>query len=87
MSTSNVTIRLDDELKAAAEELFKDLGFNLTTAFTIFAKQAVREQRLPFEVSRAYNNETIAAIENARKGVGLSKEFSSISELMEDLNA
>ena len=30
---------------------------------------------------------TITAIENARKGIGLSKEFHSVSELMEDLNA
>ncbi len=87
MPTTNVTIRMDEELKMAAEELFKELGFNLTTAFTIFAKQAVREQGLPFDVTRANSDKTRIAIENARKGIGLSREFSSVSELMEDLNA
>ncbi len=87
MPNTNITIRMDSELKKQAEELFSDLGMNLTTAFTVFAKQAVREQKLPFMVSRAYNAETIKAIEDSRNGVGLSRGFSSVSELMEDLNA
>ncbi len=87
MSTKNITIRMDEDLKKQAEELFSDLGMNLTTAFTVFAKQAVREQRLPFMVSKNYNTETMSAIENARNGIGLSRAFSSVEELMEDLNA
>lgn len=88
MATTNVTIRMDEELKKQAEELFSDLGLNLTTAFVAFAKQAVREQQIPFMLSRNVPNElTAKAIENVRNGVGLSKGFSSVSELMEDLNA
>ncbi len=87
MATTNITIRMDADLKKQAEELFSDLGMNLTTAFTVFAKQAVREQKLPFVVSRAYNAETIQALEDARNGIGLSRGFSSVSELMEALNA
>lgn len=87
MSTTNITIRMDAELKKQAEELFSDLGMNLTTAFTVFAKQAVREQQLPFMVSKCYNKETLQAIEDARNGIGLSRSFSSVAELMEDLNA
>ena len=33
------------------------------------------------------NEETIQAIEDARNGIGMSKQFSSVAELMEDLNA
>ena len=40
---ANVSIRMDDNLKKQAEDLFNDLGMNLTTAFTIFVKQAIRE--------------------------------------------
>lgn len=36
MATTNVTIRMDEELKKQAEELFADLGLNMTTAFTTF---------------------------------------------------
>ncbi len=87
MATTNITIRMDADLKKQAEELFSDLGMNLTTAFTVFAKQAVREQKLPFAVSRTYNAETLQAIEDARNGIGLSRGFTSVAELMEDLNA
>ena len=87
MANTNVTIRMDTELKRQAEELFADLGMNLTTAFTVFAKQAVREQQVPFMVSRSYNAETIQAIEDARNGIGLSREFTSVAALMEDLDA
>ena len=44
---ANVSIRMDDNLKKQAEDLFNDLGMNLTTAFTIFVKQAIREQGIP----------------------------------------
>lgn len=87
MPTTNITIRMDTKLKKQAEELFSDLGMNLTTAFTVFAKQAVREQQIPFMVTRSYNEETLQAIHDARNGKNLSREFTSISELMEDLNA
>lgn len=59
METVNMTIRMDRELKKQAEELFADLGINMTAAINIFLRQAVREQRIPFNVSRdASNKET-----------------------------
>ncbi len=87
MPNTNITIRMDSELKQQAEMLFSDLGMNMTTAMTVFAKQAVREQRIPFIIDNLPNRTTLQAIEDARAGVGLSKSFSSIAELMEDLNA
>lgn len=88
MATTNITIRMDEELKKQAEDLFSDLGLNLTTAFTAFVRQAVREQGIPFVLSRNIpNEETKKAIENARNGIGLSQGFHSTKELMEDLNA
>ena len=86
MATTNITIRMDADLKRQVEELYSDLGMNLTTAFTVFAKQSVREQKLPFVVSRAYSPETIQALEDTRNGIGLSRGFTSISELTEELN-
>ena len=52
MATVNVTIRMDEQLKAQADDLFSDFGLSLSAAFTMFAKQAVREQRIPFEITR-----------------------------------
>ena len=87
MESTNMTLRIDTELKKQAEELFSDLGLSMSAAITVFIKQAVREQRIPFTVSRGYNSETLQAIENVRNRQNLSKGFSSIQKLMEDLNA
>ena len=52
MSNSTlVNIRMDNDLKADMEATCRDLGMNMTTAFTIFAKKMSREKRIPFEVS------------------------------------
>lgn len=87
MESTNMTLRVDIELKKQAEELFSDLGLSMSAAITVFMKQAVREQRIPFTISRGYNEETIQAIENVRNRQNLSRGFSSVQELMEDLNA
>nr|WP_092471766.1 type II toxin-antitoxin system RelB/DinJ family antitoxin [Desulfotruncus arcticus] len=66
--TTNISIRLDVELKKQAEQLFSELGMNMTTAFNIFLRQAVRQQRIPFDVAlEAPNAETIAAMEEAER--------------------
>ena len=51
MATTSITIRMDEKLKKQAETLFEDMGLNMTTAFTIFAKKVSREKRIPFDVS------------------------------------
>ena len=52
MANVNITIRMDEHLKEQADELFSDLGLTMSSAFSIFAKQAIREQRIPFEIKR-----------------------------------
>ena len=42
-STCNISIRMDSNLKAAAEALYEELGMNLSTAFNIFVRQSLRE--------------------------------------------
>lgn len=42
---------MDEDLKKNMEYTCHELGMNLTTAFTIFAKKMTREKRIPFEVS------------------------------------
>ena len=62
-ATTNVSIRMDSELKKQADIFFGTLGMNLTTAFNIFVRQSLREGRIPFEISlRQPNKETIEAM-------------------------
>lgn len=46
-----VNFRMDAEDKKGMEEVCKELGMNMSTAFTIFAKKMRREKRIPFDVS------------------------------------
>lgn len=85
MATTNITMRIDEELKYQLQELVSNLGMDMTTFFTVFAKQAVREQGIPFFISMGTN--TMQAIDDVKNGRNLSKTFSSVEELMEDLNA
>jgi DNA-damage-inducible protein J len=55
--TINVTIRLDREVKEQAEKMFNDFGMNLSTAFNIFARQSLRQGRIPFEIYDPFYSE------------------------------
>jgi len=54
--TINVTIRLDRDIKERAEKMFNDFGMNLSTAFNIFARQALRQGKIPFEIHDPFYN-------------------------------
>ena len=51
MSQTTVNIRMDSELKKQFEAFCSDVGMDMSTAFCVFAKKAVRERRIPFEIS------------------------------------
>ena len=51
MPTTNVSIRMDTNLKQQAEVIFSEMGMNMTTAITIFARAVVRSGKIPFEIS------------------------------------
>lgn len=88
MAQTNVNIRMDEILKQQFDCLCNELGMNMSTAFNIFAKTMVRQQKIPFEISlNVPNAETLAAIDDVNHGRNLSKTFHSVTELMEDLNA
>ena len=88
MAAVSTTIKIDSALKQESQKLFESLGLNLSTAVNIFLRQAVREQAIPFRLEMSTpNSETLRAIAEARQGVGLSRGFSSVAELMEDLDA
>lgn len=64
MAKVSTNINLDPELKKASQELYSDLGMDLTTAVTIFLKQSLRVQGLPFAVTRDIPNAETAAAMN-----------------------
>lgn len=90
MPDINVTIRMDANLKRQAEAFFNDLGMSLNTAFTVFTKQALREQKIPFEIMKsASNNEGTDSYEESEKIVREDADYSryySFDDLLEEMN-
>lgn len=87
-STTNISIRMDSDLKSQAEALFGELGMNLSTAFNIFVRQSLREGRIPFDISlNQPNKETIAAMmeaERIAKNTSV-KGYTNLDDLFADL--
>lgn len=87
-STVNLNIRMDKNLKEDLDALCKELGLTTSTAINIFAKAMVRKQALPFKLSlHNENKKTLKVMKNIEEGKNLSRKFTSVEELMEDLNA
>lgn len=88
MAQTSVNIRMDEDLKKQFDNFCSDVGMSMTTAFCIFAKTVVREHRIPFEIRTNEPNETTyAAMESAVSGEDIHGPFTSVSDVMEALNA
>ena len=91
MTNMNINIRIDRDLKNQFEESCANVGMSMSTAFTIFAKKVVREQRIPFEVGiEVPNGETIEAIqevERMKADPTIGKTYDNVDAMMEDLLA
>ena len=88
MTTTNLNIRTEKAIKEQAEEIFNELGLNMTTAINIFLRTAIRERGIPFELKLDVPNETTAAaIEEGRKLLAdpSAPRYSSIDALKKAL--
>jgi DNA-damage-inducible protein J len=81
--TTNISIRMEKTLKEQAEELFWELGMNMTTAFTIFVRQSLRQRAIPFEITTQadpfYNEHNqqllLQAINDLKNGKGVEHDL------------
>jgi len=88
MPHAGMNIRMDSEIKKQAQELFSNLGMDMTTAINIFLRQAILYDGLPFSVRQSrLNKKTVAAIEDVENGRNLSPVFSSVEEAKRWLDA
>lgn len=87
-NTVNFSIRMDSDLKEDCEELFKDLGLNLTTAINIFLRQSLQAGGLPFKVQKPKpNKETVAAMLEAERITydPSVKKYTDVEEALREL--
>ena len=89
-NTSNVSFRIDTEVKTQADKLFSQLGLNMTTAFNIFLRQSIREGSIPFNVTvNTPNAETVAALLEAER-IAYDpnvKRYSDVEEALRELKS
>lgn len=84
MATKNITIRLEENLREEAEALFDELGLTMSGAITIFLKQAVREQRIPFEIRKDVSTSTDQWDGSPAQLLRLRKYMEKLTELHEN---
>ena len=68
MGQTSISIRIDEDIKKDAENLFATLGLNLSSAVNIFFRQAVREQAIPFQIRNEPKADTSLASRNKALG-------------------
>jgi DNA-damage-inducible protein J len=86
--TTNFSVRMDSEIKKQCEELFGELGMNLTTAINVFLRQSLRVGGFPFDVTLGTPNAaTIAAMKEAESISCDSnvKHYSDVEEALREL--
>jgi DNA-damage-inducible protein J len=85
--TDTLHIRVEPDVKANVESTLNLLGLSTTEAINIFLRQVVLTGGLPFEVKLPRPTaETLAAMEEARAISRTGKGYSSVDDLMKDLD-
>lgn len=90
-NTANINIRMDANLKKQFEAFCDDMGMSMTTAVNIFAKKAVRENRIPFEISgdvpNAETRQAIQEVQQMKADPTMGKTYTDVDEMMKELLA
>ena len=90
MAQTNLTIRIDDDIKREAEILFARIGMNMSSAINVFFRQAIRAQSIPFEL-KPYDNyysgergeRIMRSVAQAGRGETITKSLAEL-EALED---
>ena len=89
MANITVSIRMEEDLKQNFENFCNSIGMTMSTAINVFARQSLRENRIPFEINanETPNKRTIAAMKEGEEimaGKRLAKRHGSFREVIED---
>ncbi len=86
MAQAMVNFRMDEDLKKNMEQVCKDMGMSMTTAFTIFATKVSRERRIPFEISadKFFSESNMKYLERVISDIETGKSKLTEHNLIED---
>ena len=91
MAQTNISIRIDEDIKKDAETLFAKLGLNLSSAVNVFFRQSITEQAIPFKIKTVsdydeyfnpYNMKILEeSIAQAKAGKVIVKTIAELEEM------
>lgn len=83
--TTQVSFRIDEEVKKSAENVLNDMGLTMSAAITVFLKKISREHRIPFEISADpfYSESNIRYLERKKREIDEGKAHLTEHELIE----
>ena len=91
MANTYINIRMYADLTRQLEAFCADMGNTITTAYNVYSRNAVREYRVPFEISGDVPNaetvEAIKAVKRMKADPSLGKTYSTVDQMMEELLA
>ena len=91
MAQTNLTIRVEEDIKREAENLFNRIGMNMSVAINMFFRQALREQAIPFELkpyddyySGARLDRILHSVAQAERGEIVTKTLAELEAMEND---
>ncbi len=73
MAQTTLNVRIDEDLKKQFDSLCSEIGMNMSTAISVFARKAVRERRIPFDLTADSQTEQIRIKPDTSKRIGVAK--------------
>lgn len=85
---TTVSLRIEDNMKKDLDEMCAEMGMNITTFFMIYAKRALRDRKIPFEIiapkDQFYSKENMECIRESKQQIAEGK---IVQKTMEELEA
>ncbi len=85
---TTVSLRLDDEMKKQLDQMCEEMGMNLTTFFMIYVKKALRDRRIPFEITAPiepfYSSSNMEQLQKADRQIKNGQTVTKTIEELED---
>ncbi|MDR1069821.1 MAG: type II toxin-antitoxin system RelB/DinJ family antitoxin [Gracilibacteraceae bacterium] len=85
MAQTNLTIRIDENIKQEAESLFNKIGLNMSAAINVFFRQAIREQSIPFELKPYDEYYSGAKMERLMHSIGQAERGETVTKPITEL--
>ena len=85
---TTVTLRFDDAMKRELDNMVEEMGMNLTTFFMVYAKRALRDRCIPFDITAPEDTfYSESNMEQLRRSMAQARSGKTIVKSMAELEA